>query len=166
MEKLTARQRLLCLFDDGKFEEIGALIQQRHLLNKNKDFSGDGVITAYGTINGRKVFAFSQDSNFLGGTSGAEHCKKIARLIDLARENKCPIVGILDSGGARIQEGVLSIEYTALVARKWSEISGYIPNITLVCGACAGGSAYISSISDFNIIVENQGYIFLTGPKE
>ena len=165
MEKLTARQRLLCLFDDGKFEEIGSLIQQRHLLNKNKDFSGDGVITAYGTINGRKVFAFSQDSNFLGGTSGAEHCKKIARLIDLARENKCPIVGILDSGGARIQEGVLSIEYTALVARKWSEISGYIPNITLVCGACAGGSAYISSISDFNIIVENQGYIFLTGPK-
>ena len=130
MEKLTARQRLLCLFDDGKFEEIGALIQQRHLLNKNKDFSGDGVITAYGTINGRKVFAFSQDSNFLGGTSGAEHCKKIARLIDLARENKCPIVGILDSGGARIQEGVLSIEYTAH-APQTSVIFGMYPEISL-----------------------------------
>jgi propionyl-CoA carboxylase beta chain len=165
MEKLSARQRLLCLFDERKFEEIGAFIQQRHLHDKNKNFSGDGVITGFGTINGKKVFAFSQDSTFLGGTSGAEHCKKIARIIDLARDNKCPIIGILDSGGARIQEGVLSIEYTALVARKWSEISGYIPNITLVCGACAGGSAYISSISDFNIIVENQGYIFLTGPK-
>lgn len=165
MEKLTARQRLICLFDEGIFEEIGGLVQQRHLKIEDKEILGDGVITGFGTVNGKKVFAFSQDASLMGGTSGAEHCKKIVKLIDLARENKCPIIGILDSGGARIQEGVVSIEYTALVAKKWSEISGFIPNITLVCGACAGGSAYISSISDFNIIVENQGYIFLTGPK-
>lgn len=165
MSKLSAKDRIKLLFDGGTFEEIGAFVEQRTIKFNNKIIAGDGVITGFGNVNGRKTFAFSQDSSVLGGTSGEEHCKKIANIIDLARNNKCPIVGILDSGGARIQEGVLSIEYTALVARKWSEISGYIPNITLICGSCAGGTAYISSISDFNIIVENQGHIFLTGPK-
>lgn len=162
MKKLTARQRLQFLFDFHSFEEVGSAICSRGSYTNG---TGDGVITAFGTINGRLTFAFSQDVTYIAGTSGMHHCLKIAHLIDLAVQSQSPIVGFLDSGGARIQEGVISLDGTAIMARKWAEISGHIPNITIVCGACAGGSSYAAAISDFNLMVENQGYMFLTGPK-
>ncbi|MBX7227302.1 MAG: methylmalonyl-CoA carboxyltransferase [Chitinophagales bacterium] len=162
MKKLTARQRLQYLFDFHSFEEVGSLICSRGSFTNG---TGDGVITAFGTINGRLTFAFSQDVTYFAGTSGIHHCQKICRLIDMAVQNRAPIIGFIDSGGARIQEGAMSIDSTAIFAKKWAEISGYIPNITIICGSCAGGSAYAASMSDFNIMIENQGHMFLTGPK-
>lgn len=166
-EKLTARERLEYLFDPGSFVEIGAEVRHRcfDFGMENKRPPGDGVITGYGTVNGRTVFAFAQDFSVMGGSLGEMHAKKIQRILDLAGENKKPLVGMNDSGGARIQEGVDSLGgYGEIFFRnvKWS---GIIPQISIIFGPCAGGAVYSPALTDFVGMVAKQSYMFLTGPK-
>jgi propionyl-CoA carboxylase beta chain len=165
--KLTARERIHFLLDKGSFEEIGALVEHRSTnfdLDKQK-FLGDGVVTGYGTINGRLVYVFSQDFTVLGGSLAEEHAKKIVKVMDLAMQNGAPMIGLNDSGGARIQEGVVSLGGYADIFYRNTLSSGVIPQISAILGPCAGGAVYSPALTDFILMVENTSYMFVTGPN-
>lgn len=165
--KLSARERLEVLLDEGSFEEIGAFVTHRSRefgLEKQR-IPGDGVVTGRGTINGRPVFVFSQDFTVFGGSLSEMHAQKIVRLMDLALENGVPIIGLNDSGGARIQEGILSLAGYADIFYRNVQASGVIPQISVILGPCAGGAVYSPAITDFIIMTEATSYMFVTGPN-
>ena len=165
--KLTARERVTLLLDEGSFEEIGKFVMHRC-----KDFGldkeyylGDGVITGYGTVNGRLVYVFAQDFTVFGGALSETHAEKICKIMDLAMKNGAPLIGLNDSGGARIQEGVTSLAGYADIFYKNTLASGVIPQISAIMGPCAGGAVYSPAITDFILMVENTSYMFVTGPN-
>jgi propionyl-CoA carboxylase beta chain len=165
--KLTARERLDLLLDAGSFEEIGMLVEHR-----GRDFGidkeiypGDGVVTGYGTINGRIVYVFSQDFTVFGGSLSETHAEKICKVMDLAMKNGAPVIGLNDSGGARIQEGVVSLGGYADIFYRNTLASGVIPQISAIMGPCAGGAVYSPAITDFILMVEHTSYMFVTGPN-
>lgn len=165
--KLTARERIELLLDKGSFEEIGMLVEHRATnfgMDKQK-FPGDGVITGYGTIEGRLVYVFSQDFTVFGGSLSEAHAEKIVRIMDMAVENGAPIIGINDSGGARIQEGVVSLGGYADIFYRNTRASGVVPQISLIMGPCAGGAVYSPAITDFIIMTDATSYMFVTGPN-
>jgi propionyl-CoA carboxylase beta chain len=166
-KKLTARERLELLFDDGSFEELGALVTHRSSLFglDKQQFLGDGVITGYGKVNGRLTYAYAQDFTVLGGSLAEAHAEKICRLMDLALDNGAPIVGLNDSGGARIQEGVVSLGGYADLFYRNTLASGVIPQLSLIMGPCAGGAVYSPALTDFIGMVEGNSYMFVTGPN-
>jgi propionyl-CoA carboxylase beta chain len=165
--KLTARERVLLLLDEDSFQEIGAFVEHRSTafgLDKQK-FSGDGVVTGYGTIHGRLVYLFSQDFTVLGGSLSEAHAAKICRIMDLAMKNGAPLIGLNDSGGARIQEGVVSLAGYADIFFRNTRASGVIPQISAIMGPCAGGAVYSPALTDFIFMVEETSYMFVTGPN-
>lgn len=164
--KLTARERLEILFDPETFEEWDRFVEHRchdFGLDKQRPL-GDGVITGYGKINGRMTFAFSQDFTVFGGSLSETHAQKICKIIDKAMETGTPIVGLCDSGGARIQEGVASLGGYAEVFKRNTIASGVIPQISIIMGPCAGGAVYSPAMTDFVAMVESTSYMFVTGP--
>jgi propionyl-CoA carboxylase beta chain len=165
--KLTARERLHFLLDEGSFEEIGMFVTHRSTefgLEREK-YLGDGVITGYGTINGRLVYVFSQDFTVFGGSLSETHAEKICRIMDLAMKNGAPVIGLNDSGGARIQEGVVSLGGYADIFYRNTLASGVIPQLSAIMGPCAGGAVYSPAITDFIMMVEGTSYMFVTGPN-
>ena len=165
--KLTARERLEILLDKGSFEEIGKLVTHRSHefgLQKQK-FLGDGVVTGYGKINGRLTYVFSQDFTVFGGSLSETHAEKICKIMDLAMKNGAPLIGLNDSGGARIQEGVVSLGGYADIFYRNTRASGVIPQISAIMGPCAGGAVYSPAITDFVLMVEKTSYMFVTGPN-
>ena len=165
--KLTARERIHFLLDDASFEEIGMLVTHRSNdfgLEKEK-YLGDGVVTGYGTINGRLVYVFSQDFTVFGGSLSETHAEKICKIMDLAMKNGAPVIGLNDSGGARIQEGVVSLGGYADIFYRNVRASGVIPQLSAIMGPCAGGAVYSPAITDFILMVENTSYMFVTGPN-
>lgn len=165
--KLTARERIELLFDPATFHELEPYVQQRDDVmtgQADKTF-GDGVITGFGQVAGRTVFAYAQDFTVQGGSLGEMHGQKIARLMDLAVSAGAPIVGLIDSGGARIQEGVRGLGGYAQVFLRNARYSGVVPQISLILGPCAGGASYSPAVTDLIIMVEKQSYMFLTGPE-
>jgi propionyl-CoA carboxylase beta chain len=165
--KLTARERIEYLLDQGSFEEIGMLVTHRSKnfgLDKQR-FYGDGVITGYGTIHGRLVYVFSQDFTVLGGSLAEAHAEKICRIMDLAMQNGAPVIGLNDSGGARIQEGVISLGGYADIFYRNVQASGVIPQLSAIMGPCAGGAVYSPALTDFIFMVEGSSYMFVTGPN-
>ena len=165
--KLTARERIHFLMDEGSFEEIGMLMKHRSRnfgLDKQV-FYGDGCVVGYGTINGRLVYVFSQDFTVLGGSLAEAHAEKICRIMDMAMKNGAPVVGLNDSGGARIQEGVVSLAAYADIFYRNTRASGVIPQISAVMGPCAGGAVYSPALTDFILMVEKTSYMFVTGPN-
>ncbi|SDN39860.1 propionyl-CoA carboxylase beta chain [Alkalicoccus daliensis] len=165
--KLTARERIDILLDEGTFVELQPFIEHRFNEPGMEKGSapGEGVVTGYGQIEGRKVFLFSQDFTVYGGALGEMHAKKIANVMDLAVKNKAPFIGLNDSGGARIQEGVLSLDGYGQVFYRNSIYSGVIPQISVIMGPCAGGAVYSPAITDFVFMVEKTSQMFITGPK-
>jgi propionyl-CoA carboxylase beta chain len=165
--KLTARERLHFLMDEGSFEEIGMFVTHRSTefgLEREK-YPGDGVVTGYGKINGRLVYVFSQDFTVFGGSLSETHAEKIVRIMDLAMKNGAPVIGLNDSGGARIQEGVVSLGGYADIFYRNTLASGVIPQLSAIMGPCAGGAVYSPAITDFILMVENTSYMFVTGPN-
>jgi propionyl-CoA carboxylase beta chain len=165
--KLTARERIHFLLDDGSFEEIGMLVTHRSndFGLENEKYLGDGVITGFGKINGRLVYVYSQDFTVFGGSLSETHAEKICRIMDLAMKNGAPVIGLNDSGGARIQEGVVSLGGYADIFYRNTLASGVIPQISAIMGPCAGGAVYSPAITDFILMVENTSYMFVTGPN-
>ena len=165
--KLTARERIAVLLDEGSFEEIGQLVTHRstNFGLENQVFYGDGVITGYGTVHGRTIYVFAQDFTVFGGSLAEAHAEKICRIMDLAMQNGAPIIGLNDSGGARIQEGVVSLGGYADIFYKNTLASGVIPQISAIMGPCAGGAVYSPAITDFILMVEDNSYMFVTGPN-
>jgi propionyl-CoA carboxylase beta chain len=165
--KLTARERIDLLLDEGSFEEMDMFVRHRCTdfgLNK-ESYLGDGVITGYGTIDGRLVFVFSQDFTIFGGSLSEMYANKICKIMDLALKVGAPVIGINDSGGARIQEGVDSLGGYAEIFLRNTLCSGVIPQISIVAGPCAGGAVYSPAITDFIFMVQNTSYMFVTGPN-
>ena len=164
--KLTARERVELLLDEGSFEEFDMFVTHRCSdfgMEQNKP-SGDGVVTGWGTINGRQVYVFSQDFSVLGGSVSATHAHKICKIMDMAMQNGAPIIGINDSGGARIQEGVDSLAGYGEVFARNIAASGVVPQISLIMGPCAGGAVYSPAMTDFIFMVRDSSYMFVTGP--
>src|SRR5437868_2041078 len=164
--KLTARERIEVLLDEGSFEEWDMFVEHR-----SADFGmaeqkipGDGVVTGYGTINGRLVFVFSQDFTVFGGSLSEAHAEKIGKIMDQAMKVGAPVIGLNDSGGARIQEGVASLAGYADVFQRNVEASGVVPQISLIMGPCAGGAVYSPAMTDFIFMVKDTSYMFVTGP--
>ncbi len=165
--KLTARERVHFLLDENSFQEIGMLVTHRSAefgLEKEK-YLGDGVVTGYGTINGRLVYVFSQDFTVFGGSLSETHAEKICKVMDLAMKNGAPVIGLNDSGGARIQEGVVSLGGYADIFYRNVKASGVVPQISAIMGPCAGGAVYSPAMTDFILMVENTSYMFVTGPN-
>ncbi|MBD1392385.1 acyl-CoA carboxylase subunit beta [Mucilaginibacter glaciei] len=165
--KLTARERLHFLLDDGSFQEIGMLVSHRSTdfgMEKEK-YPGDGVVTGYGNVNGRLVYVFSQDFTVFGGSLSETHAEKICKIMDLAMKNGAPVVGLNDSGGARIQEGVVSLGGYADIFYRNTMASGVVPQLSAIMGPCAGGAVYSPAITDFILMVEHTSYMFVTGPN-
>lgn len=165
--KLTARERIHFLLDQGSFEEIGMLVTHRttEFGMEKQVFLGDGVVTGYGTVNGRLVYVFAQDFTVFGGSLSETHAEKICKIMDLAMKNGAPVIGLNDSGGARIQEGVRSLGGYADIFYRNVRSSGVIPQISAVMGPCAGGAVYSPAMTDFTIMVEHTSYMFVTGPN-
>lgn len=165
--KLTARERIDLLLDPGTFVELNPFIEHRStdFGLENQKGPGDGVVTGYGKVNGRPIFLFSQDFTVFGGALGEMHAKKIANVMDLAAENGAPFVGLNDSGGARIQEGVVSLDGYGHIFYRNSIYSGVMPQISVIMGPCAGGAVYSPAITDFVFMVEKTSQMFITGPK-
>src|SRR2546430_6851354 len=164
--KMTARERLDVLLDAGTFVEL-----DRFVTHRSTDFGladekylGDGVVTGYGRIDGRLVYAFSQDFTVFGGSLSEAHAEKICKVMDLALKNGAPVIGLNDSGGARIQEGVVSLGGYADIFLRSTLASGVVPQISCIMGPCAGGAVYSPAITDFNIMVKDTSYMFITGP--
>jgi len=165
--KLTARERLDVLLDEGSFQELGAFVRHQATgfgMEKVRPY-GDGVVTGYGTIHGRLVYVFSQDFTVFGGSLGLAHARKIVRIMELAMENGAPVIGLNDSGGARIQEGVDSLGGYADIFLLNTLASGVVPQISAIMGPCAGGAVYSPAITDFVFMVEGTSYMFVTGPN-
>jgi len=165
--KLTARERLEVLLDDGSFEEIDMLVKHRsHDFGLDKKrILGDGVVTGFGKINGRPVMVFSQDFTVFGGSLSEAHAQKICKIMDIAMKIGVPVIGLNDSGGARIQEGVVSLGGYADIFLRNTLASGVIPQISVVMGPCAGGAVYSPAITDFIFMVRDKSYMFVTGPN-
>ena len=165
--KLTARERIELLFDPGSFEELGQMVTHRSTLFglDSQTYLGDGVVTGYGTVHGRTIYAFAQDFTVLGGSLAEAHAEKICRILDLALQNGCPVIGLNDSGGARIQEGVVSLGGYADIFYRNTRASGVIPQLSLIMGPCAGGAVYSPALTDFIGMVEGSSYMFVTGPN-
>ncbi|WP_227936770.1 acyl-CoA carboxylase subunit beta [Alkalihalobacillus deserti] len=163
--KLTARERINLLIDEDTFVELNPFIEYRGSDFHSSEAPGEGVVTGYGKINGRLVFLFAQDFTVFGGALGEMHALKIAKVMDLAAENGAPIIGLNDSGGARIQEGVLSLDGYGHIFYRNSIYSGVIPQISVILGPCAGGAVYSPAITDFVFMVEKTSQMFITGPK-
>ncbi|WP_026464010.1 acyl-CoA carboxylase subunit beta [Adhaeribacter aquaticus] len=165
--KLTARERIDLLLDPDSFEEIGKFVMHRakDFGLEHQHYLGDGVVTGYGTINGRLVYVFSQDFTVFGGSLSETHAEKIVKIMELAMKNGAPIIGLNDSGGARIQEGVVSLGGYADIFYRNTLASGVIPQISAIMGPCAGGAVYSPAITDFILMVENTSYMFVTGPN-
>ncbi|WP_246944711.1 acyl-CoA carboxylase subunit beta [Bacillus pinisoli] len=165
--KLTARERIDLLVDPGSFVELNPFIEHRSqdFGLAGKEGPGDGVVTGYGKVNGRPIYLFSQDFTVFGGALGEMHAKKISSIMDLAAKNGAPIVGLNDSGGARIQEGVVSLDGYGHIFYRNSIYSGVIPQISVIMGPCAGGAVYSPAITDFVFMVEKTSQMFITGPK-
>jgi propionyl-CoA carboxylase beta chain len=165
--KLTARERIHFLMDEGSFEELGMLVTHRSTnfgLDKQK-FLGDGVVTGYGTIDGRVVYVYAQDFTVMGGSLAEAHAEKICKIMDMAMKNGAPIIGLNDSGGARIQEGVVSLGGYADIFYRNTRASGVVPQLSAIMGPCAGGAVYSPALTDFIMMVENTSYMFVTGPN-
>lgn len=165
--KLTARERIRLLFDENSFEEIGMMVVHRttDFGMDQQQFYGDGVVTGYGTVDGRLVYAYAQDFTVFGGALSETHAEKICKVMDLAVENGVPVIGLNDSGGARIQEGVRSLGGYADIFYRNVRASGVIPQISAIMGPCAGGAVYSPAMTDFTIMVEGSSYMFVTGPN-
>ena len=165
--KLTARERLELLLDEGSFRELDALVTHRatDFGLETEHYLGDGVVTGHGLIDGRPVFVYSQDFTVFGGSLSEAHAEKIVKVMDLAMENGVPIIGLSDSGGARIQEGVVSLGGYAEIFLRNTLASGVVPQISLVLGPCAGGAVYSPAITDFTVMVDGSSYMFVTGPN-
>ncbi|MGE6718019.1 acyl-CoA carboxylase subunit beta [Peribacillus frigoritolerans] len=163
--KLTARERIEILVDEGTFVEINPFIENRGLEYGSSEAPGEGVVTGYGKVGGCLIFLFAQDFTVFGGALGEMHATKITKIMDLAAENGAPIVGLNDSGGARIQEGVLSLDGYGHIFYRNSIYSGVIPQISVIMGPCAGGAVYSPAITDFVFMVEKTSQMFITGPK-
>jgi len=164
--KLIARERIHLLFDPGSFQELDQLV-----VHRSYDFGmdqqrvpGDGVVTGYGTVNGRLAYAFAQDFTVFGGSLSETHAAKIVKIMDLAMKNGAPLVGLNDSGGARIQEGVVSLGGYADIFLRNTLASGVVPQISAIMGPCAGGAVYSPAITDFILMVKKTSYMFVTGP--
>ncbi|MEL7027455.1 MAG: acyl-CoA carboxylase subunit beta, partial [Pseudomonadota bacterium] len=165
--KLTARERIEVLLDEGSFEEFDMFVAHRAT-----DFgmeaerpAGDGVVTGWGTINGRLTYVFSQDFTVFGGSLSETHAQKICKIMDMAMQNGAPVIGLNDSGGARIQEGVASLAGYGDVFQRNITASGVVPQISVIMGPCAGGAVYSPAITDFIFMVEDTSYMFVTGPE-
>lgn len=165
--KLTARERLEILLDEGSFHELEPFIthQGGDGMPVGEKIPGEGVVTGYGQIDGRTVYVYAQDFTVYGGTLGDMHSHKICRVMDLALRDGAPIIGLIDSGGARIQEGVKSLAGYAQIFRRNAQYSGVVPQISVVLGPCAGGAAYSPALTDLIIMTENTSYMFITGPE-
>jgi propionyl-CoA carboxylase beta chain len=165
--KLTARERIHFLLDEGSFEELDKFVlhRERHFGMGKKKVLSDGVITGYGRINGRLVYVYSQDFTVFGGSLSEMHAKKICKVMDLAMQNGAPVIGLNDSGGARIQEGVDSLGGYADIFYRNTRASGVVPQISAIMGPCAGGAVYSPAITDFIMMVENTSYMYVTGPN-
>lgn len=165
--KLSARERLELLLDKGSFQEIGMFVkhQSTNFGLGEQRFLGDGVITGFGTINGRTVYVFSQDFTVFGGSLSGANAEKICKIMDLAMKNGCPVIGLNDSGGARIQEGVDSLGGYADIFLRNTLASGVVPQISAILGPCAGGAVYSPAITDFILMAKNISYMFVTGPN-
>ncbi len=166
-KKLTARERVYYLLDEGSFEEIGILVTHRtkEFGLEDEIYYGDGVITGYGTINGRLVYLFAQDFTVFGGSLSETHAEKICKVMDLALKVGAPMIGLNDSGGARIQEGVRSLGGYADIFYRNVQASGVIPQISAIMGPCAGGAVYSPAMTDFTMMVEDTSFMFVTGPN-
>jgi propionyl-CoA carboxylase beta chain len=165
--KLTARERLKLLLDEGSFQEIDKFVTHRCTdfgMDKLR-IPGDGVVTGSGSINGRQVFVFAQDFTFVGGTLSGAYAEKICKIMDLATKTGCPIIGLNDSGGARIQEGVISLAGYADIFLRNTLASGVVPQLSAIMGPCAGGAVYSPAITDFIVMVKETSYMFVTGPE-
>ena len=165
--KLTARERLDLLLDPGSFVELDAFVTHRatEFGLDNQHFLGDGVVTGHGTVNGRLVFVFSQDFTVFGGSLSEAYAEKICKIMDLAMKVGAPIIGLNDSGGARIQEGVASLGGYAEIFLRNVMASGVVPQISVILGPCAGGAVYSPAMTDFTVMVEGTSYMFVTGPN-
>jgi propionyl-CoA carboxylase beta chain len=165
--KMTARERVGFLLDEGSFQEFDKLVEHRSQdFGMEKEiYPGDGVVTGHGLIDGRKVFVFAQDFTVFGGSLSETHAEKICKVMDLAMKVGAPIIGLNDSGGARIQEGVVSLGGYADIFLRNTLASGVIPQISCIMGPCAGGAVYSPAITDFNIMVKDTSYMFITGPE-
>ena len=165
--KYTARERLDLLLDPGTFREVGAFVEHRgsHFGMDQTEAPAEGVITGWGDIDGRRAFVFAQDFTVFGGALGEMHGQKIARLMDLAAKTGAPLIGLNDSGGARIQEGVVSLDGYGHVFYRNAIYSGVVPQISVIMGPCAGGAVYSPAITDFIFMVEHTSQMFITGPK-
>ncbi|HET7685505.1 MAG TPA: acyl-CoA carboxylase subunit beta [Candidatus Limnocylindria bacterium] len=165
--KLTARERVELLVDEGSFRELDALVTHRasDFGLDDERYLGDGVVTGYGTIEGRTVFVYSQDFTVFGGSLSEAHAEKICKVMDLAMENGAPIIGLADSGGARIQEGVVSLGGYADIFLRNTLASGVVPQLSIILGPCAGGAVYSPAITDFTLMVDGTSYMFVTGPN-
>jgi len=165
--KLSARERLDLLLDDGSFTELDAFVTHRatDFGMDDEHYLGDGVVTGFGRIDGRLVFVYSQDFTVFGGSLSEAHAEKICKVMDLAVENGAPIIGLSDSGGARIQEGVVSLGGYAEIFLRNTLASGVVPQLSLVMGPCAGGAVYSPAITDFVVMVDGTSYMFVTGPN-
>jgi propionyl-CoA carboxylase beta chain len=164
--KMTARERIEALLDEGSFVETDELARHRSMafgLDKTRPY-GDGVVTGYGTVDGRPICVFSQDFTVFGGSLGEVFGEKIVKIMDLALKTGCPVVGINDSGGARIQEGVVSLGLYGDIFYRNVMASGVVPQISLIMGPCAGGAVYSPAITDFTVMVNEKSYMFITGP--
>ncbi|NLZ17331.1 MAG: acyl-CoA carboxylase subunit beta [Desulfobulbaceae bacterium] len=164
--KLTARERINLLLDEHTFEEFDVLkVSRGGSLGQDKNYLGDGVITGHGSIDGREVFVFSQDFTVLGGSLGEAHAQKICKVMDIAVKVGAPIIGLSDSGGARIQEGIDALAAYGEIFHRNVRASGVVPQISCIMGPCAGGAVYSPSITDFVFMVEDSSYMFVTGPS-
>jgi len=164
--KMTARERIAKLFDEGSFVELDELARHRSTafgLDKRRPY-GDGVVTGYGTIDGRQVCVFSQDFTIFGGSLGEVYGEKICKVMDLAIKTGCPVIGINEGAGARIQEGVLSLAQYGEIFQRNVHASGVIPQISLIMGSCAGGHVYSPAVTDFTVMVDGTSNMFITGP--
>src|SRR5499425_3350157 len=164
--KLTARERIDVLLDPGSFEEYDMFVEHRSIDfgMESQKVPGDGVVTGHGTIDGKLVYVFSQDFTVFGGALSAMHAAKICKVMDMAMKVGAPVLGLNDSGGARIQEGVVSLGGYADIFLRNTLASGVVPQISAIMGPCAGGAVYSPAITDFNIMVQDTSYMFITGP--
>ncbi len=164
--KLTARERIELLLDEGSFEEFDTFVAHRCTdfgMEEDRPY-GDGVVTGWGTVNGRQVYVFSQDFTVFGGSLSETHAQKICKIMDMAMKNGAPVIGLNDSGGARIQEGVASLAGYADVFQRNIMASGVVPQISVIMGPCAGGAVYSPAMTDFIFMVRDSSYMFVTGP--
>ena len=165
--KLTARERIYFLMDEGSFQEVGMLVKHRSTnfgLDKQQ-FLGDGVVTGYGNVDSRLVYVYAQDFTIMGGSLAEAHAEKICKIMDMAMKNGAPIIGLNDSGGARIQEGVVSLGGYADIFYRNTRASGVVPQLSAIMGPCAGGAVYSPALTDFIMMVEQTSYMFVTGPN-